>query len=528
MPSVFISYRRSDSSAISGRIHEHLVRALGKENVFKDVDSIPPGVDFRKVVGDSVALCDVLLAVIGVRWLGATDAAGQDRLSLETDFVRLEIEAALKRDIPVIPVLVEGASVPTPDQLPPSLRDLAYRHASVVRNDPDFNHDMDRLIRALKRPIAPPAGEPVKWKAPAAVMAGVLALGATALSVFTHRDPVLVSGRGLEAPLAPAETPKSGPVPAPSPSQPAPDPPARGETKADSTVGVIPTRPQRPDSPAKAAATGTIPDEGTRPGQERDDNALKMTFSWCPAGSFKMGSPPDEPERQKNEGGKDGKQVDVSLIGFWMGKYEVTQSQWQQVMGTSVRDQMAKAGSTSLSGEGPDHPIYCVSHAEVEEFCRKLTKTERAAGHLPAGWEYRLPTEAEWEYACRAGTTTPFAFGERLSTSEANFDGNFTYNGSAKGEYLGRTAPVGSYRPNAWGLFDMHGNVWEWCRDGYAEALPGGVGLTGPEGASHRVNRGGSWSCLPLNARAAYRFGYTPGERFSDLGFRLARGRSGL
>ena len=115
-----------------------------------------------------------------------------------------------------------------------------------------------------------------------------------------------------------------------------------------------------------------------------------------------------------------------------------------------------------------------VAWDDANAFCRKLTEPERQAGRLPAGWEYRLPTEAQWEYACRAGTVTATAFGDSLSSRQANFNGNNPYNGAENGPNLTRTAEVGTYPANAWGLHDMHGNVWEWCRDWYQRKLPGG------------------------------------------------------
>ena len=226
------------------------------------------------------------------------------------------------------------------------------------------------------------------------------------------------------------------------------------------------------------------PDDLARAGRERNDNELGMTFCWCPPGSFHMG--------RLHLGGLlarkrpyqwDGVGVTLSH-GFWMGKFEVTQAQWRRVMGATLREQRAKdptqprtVGDSTMRdhvGEGPDYPIYFTSHAEAEEFCRKLTETERVAGRLEQGWEYRLPTEAQWEFACRAGTTTATAFGDRLSSTQANFDGSKPFNGAPAGPYLHDTTPVGSYPPNAWGLHDMHGNVWEWCRDGFTQGRPRG------------------------------------------------------
>jgi hypothetical protein len=150
--SVFISYRRQDSADITGRIYDRLVERIGTEAVYKDVDSIPLGVDFRKHLQDSVAQCDVLLAVIGKNWLEASSDKGNEGRSLDDprDFLRIEIETALERDIPLIPLLVQGASVPREQDLPPSLMPLVYRNAVAIRPDPDFRIDMDRLIKQLQ------------------------------------------------------------------------------------------------------------------------------------------------------------------------------------------------------------------------------------------------------------------------------------------------------------------------------------------------------------------------------------------
>ncbi len=254
---------------------------------------------------------------------------------------------------------------------------------------------------------------------------------------------------------------------------------------------------------------------GTRAGQERDDNGLKMISCWCPGGSFTMGSPASEPDRMADEG-----PVTVKLSGFWLAKYEFTQGQWEALA--------SGAGKPAAQGRKTDQlPKDSVSWSEATDACRKFTEQERKAGRLPAGWEHRLPTEAQWEYACRAGTKTATAFGDKLDSTQANFDGNYPYNGAAKGPYLQRTTEVGSYAANAWGLHDMHGNVWEWCRDWYRDKLPGGTDPEVTSEATFRVLRGGSWFNFGRFCRSANRGRFDLDVRRVLIGFRVAVVRSG-
>jgi formylglycine-generating enzyme required for sulfatase activity len=256
---------------------------------------------------------------------------------------------------------------------------------------------------------------------------------------------------------------------------------------------------------------------GSKGGDEREVAGVKLC--WCPPGRFRMGSPPDEPERRPDEA-----QVEVTLTkGFWMGKYGVTQGQWKRVVG-KLPGELTAAG-----GEGDELPVYNVNYAEAEAFCLKLTHLGRQSRDLPTGWAFRLPTEAQREYACRAGTKTATAFGDKLSSKQANFQGR-PYNGADKGPSLKRATKVGSYAANAWGLHDMHANVCEWCRDWYHPKLPGGddpdlSSIKGPmnrDGTFSRVRRGGAWCDDGWACRSAFRQRFEPERRYDHIGFRVA------
>jgi formylglycine-generating enzyme required for sulfatase activity len=257
---------------------------------------------------------------------------------------------------------------------------------------------------------------------------------------------------------------------------------------------------------------------GSRAGEEREVAGIKLC--WCPAGRFLMGSPPSEPERRPGED-----QVAVTLTrGFWMSKYEATQGLWKRIMGKLPGELTAELPA------GDDLPVGNVNFAEAEAFCRKLTERGRRSGALPKEWELRLPTEAQWEYACRAGTTTATSFGDSLSSHQANFKGK-PYNGAEPGPSLNRAAPVGSYPANPWGLHDMHGNTFEWCRDWYHLRLPGGVDpdLHGAKetatrsefGGVSRARRGGCWADDGWPCRSAFRARFEPERRYDHIGFRV-------
>ena len=250
-------------------------------------------------------------------------------------------------------------------------------------------------------------------------------------------------------------------------------------------------------------------DTKSRAGNLRSDNGLQLDLAWCPPGQFRMGSPPNETGRQGDED-----QVDVILTyGFWLGLTEITQAQWKSVMGT---EPWLQHGDPRVYRSGSDYPAVYVSHDEALFFCQTLTTQERRAGRLCASWEYTLPSEAQWEYGCRAGSQTRYSFGnDALLLPEYAW---FETNAANLGEQYAHR--VGQKSPNAWGLLDMPGNVYEWCRDAYRRKLPGGCDPLTTDGPD-RVYRAGSWSYPAEYCRSANRGWNAPGNRYYYLGFRI-------
>jgi formylglycine-generating enzyme required for sulfatase activity len=247
-------------------------------------------------------------------------------------------------------------------------------------------------------------------------------------------------------------------------------------------------------------------DSGENSGEK---GTVDMVF--IPGGTFMMGSPASEPGRYSNE-----TQHQVTVGSFYMSRYEVTQAEYRAVM-----------GSNPSFFTGDNLPVECVSWYDAVAYCNALSAMEGLAPAYTINgtnvhWNrnadgYRLPTEAEWEYACRAGTTTVYNTGDNITTDQANYNSN-----------IGRTTAVGSYAPNPWGLYDMHGNVFEWCWDRYGPY--GSAAQTdpaGPPSGAYRVFRGGSWHYGGQRLRSAYRLSYATSDRGTDVGFRLVRLGSG-
>ncbi|MBD2261106.1 formylglycine-generating enzyme family protein [Pseudanabaena sp. FACHB-2040] len=231
-----------------------------------------------------------------------------------------------------------------------------------------------------------------------------------------------------------------------------------------------------------------------------------------PGGSFLMGSPENEPERSDSEG----PQHKVNVPSFFTGRYPVTQAQWRLVAALPQVKQELNPDPSNFKGDLL--PVEQVSWYDAAEFCDRLAALVKRP--------YRLPSEAEWEYACRSGTTTPFHFGKTLTTALANYDGNHTYSGGPEGEYRQKTNSVDYFGiVNAFGLHDMHGNVYEWCQDHWhsnydGAPTDGSVWISENEDA-RRVIRGGSWLIFPRNCRSACRLDFNPRGANNYIGFRV-------
>jgi formylglycine-generating enzyme required for sulfatase activity len=241
-------------------------------------------------------------------------------------------------------------------------------------------------------------------------------------------------------------------------------------------------------------------------------SGVKLTMMLIPAGEFMMGAPEDEPESQDRER----PQHPVQVSQFLLGRYSVTQAQWRVVAGYEQIDKKLNPAPSRFKGD--NRPVECVSWDDAQEFCRRLSVASKK--------NYRLPSEAQWEYACRAETVTPFFFGEIITTEVANYNGNYIYRNEPRGKHREETIEVGSYPANGWGLYDMHGNVWEWCEDdlhsSYAGAPDDGSAWVDFDRTdTPRLLRGGSWNNGPRNCRSANRNLNTRDFTNDVVGFRV-------
>jgi formylglycine-generating enzyme required for sulfatase activity len=296
------------------------------------------------------------------------------------------------------------------------------------------------------------------------------------------------------------------------------------ETIRDALREPVPEPEPQPEiDPEPVAAPEAEPRQMQVEAAEQELGAgVGLRLIQVPAGEFLMGSPADEPQRFEDEG----PQHRVRLPGFLMAQTPISQAQWQQVAGWQERN--AERWGRQLNpnpsrfsdqADSDNRPVEQVSWHDASEFCNRLSQR--------TGRHYTLPSEAQWEYACRAGSTTPFAFGATLSAELANYNASFTYGNGPKGEYRKQTTPVGMFPANAWGLHDMHGNVYEWCLDHWHDSYKGapsdGSAWLKPSASDEetRLLRGGSWDNFPRNCRSACRLHARPDYANYNVGFRV-------
>lgn len=464
---IFVSYRRDDGAANARSIRDRLAHAFGDSAVFMDVDNLLAGKRFDKELEKALAQTDIFLAIIGPRWI---ELFTERQKSDERDYVREELAAALARDITVIPVLVDSGRLPRQRDLPEDIRALVLHQKQDISHE-HFGRDVNDLILAIKGGPALPA--PRSKSLPALVVCALLAICLSAFAV-THWF-------GVKIP------------------------------------SVVRSAFERGSSPPPAC-DGVEALVGGQPRCLKAADAFKDCPE-CPemvvikAGEFRMGSP----ENEEGHNGYESPLRTARISGpFGVGKFEVTFAEWDAcVVAGACRYQPGDLGW----GRGRRPTINVPWDAIDKQYLPWLSRK--------TGQPYRLLSEAEWEYVARAGTTTPFSTGPTITTDQANFNGSRTYGGSPIGKFRQKTTEVGLFQANAFGLHDLHGNVWEWVKDcwhaNYQNAPADGSAWIADD-CSNRVMRGGSWGADPEHIRSAVREQGAPEFQSPYLGFRVARG----
>jgi formylglycine-generating enzyme required for sulfatase activity len=573
---IFINYRRDDSASHALNVAQYLENTFGKRNIFIDIDRLRAGLKFKTVLEDKLGQCKVMLAIIGPNWVDARDG-GSRRIDNPEDWVRVEIERALARNIPVIPVLVAGATLPSKTDLPPTLQPLIEHQCATVTTT-GFRHEMAGLARdvadlTVRRPwgrmaaaasalilggylVAHPIGEPVWWpfsqpnvveapSTPSALPAGKTIDEAEAKRKADEAkrradEQAKIDEEAARVALAEKNREQAAQIDADRRQA-----EAEAKRRADEAAKVEENRKaeedrKRAEAEAKQRAEAKIeadrrqaeadakrradeaasqldPALSVKPGSGqsfRDRLADGQPCSMCPemvvvpAGKFAMGFSDSE----KYSSYAEGPQHEVVFAKpFAVGKFEVTFDEW---------DTCVAQGGCAWKSEGQSwargrHPVMNVSWDDVKQYAAWIAKL--------TGRPYRLLSEAEWEYAARAGTATTYSWGDDIGIGNANCDGCGSQWDNKQ------TAPVGSFKPNDFGLYDMHGNVLEWVEDpwhyNYSGAPKDGSAWLQPgyRDNSLHVARGGSWSGKPQNLRAANRSWFSTVNRFTSVGFRLAR-----
>jgi formylglycine-generating enzyme required for sulfatase activity len=506
MAKIAISYRRTDSD-IAGRIFDRLVQRYGKDSVFRDIDNIPFGIDFREGVNDALRGTDALIAIVGPNWRGRGER-GKARINDANDPVRIEVETALQRNILVIPALVGGARMPEPTDLPDSLQDFSFCNAANIDSGRNFDTDVERLMRSMDRLLA---GKETRGEEATATATGIASLigswkrivgkerVAERVKAPLHRMALIGIWLGVVAigtvgiwavfRLPTSILPAADDVPTP----------------VRELAGEVPLSPER--------------ERALKPKDAFRECATCREMVVVSAGSFTMGSPLSEAGRSDNEGPP---HVVTFARPFAVGRFAVTFDEWD----ACVADGGCNGYKPSDQGWGRgQRPVTNVSWDDAKKYAAWLSRK--------TGKTYRLLSEAEREYVTRAGTTTPFWWGSSISKNQANYDYSYSY-GDAESESLPKlqgkmeAGPVDSFQPNPWGLYQVHGNVWEWVEDcwneSYQDAPSDGSVWTSSGDCRRRVLRGGSWSSYPQHLRSASRQGRDRTDlRDRHTGFRVGR-----
>jgi formylglycine-generating enzyme required for sulfatase activity len=499
---IFVNYRRDDERSTAARIRDRLAATFGDASVFMDVDNLLAGQRFDRELEKALDQTDVFLAVVGRRWL---ELLAERHASGERDYVREEIAGALQRGIVVIPVLIERTALPRADALPGDIRDLVLHQKHAITHE-RFGRDVEDLVEAIRsarkaaRAEAGGGSAAVRWMGPVALAALVLGGGVLTYQMIASDRDTAVKWQEDQAAKAKldAERARQDEIRRAADAVAAKkkaDEAAQAKRAAEETERQRLAMLKAEQDRAAEAARKKAETDLMRPGPVfRDCPNVCPEMVVLPAGEFTMGSNVSGDEKPPHR-------VTIRRP-FAVGKFEVTFAEWDAC---AAEGGCKHRPSDEGWGRGR-RPAINVSWHDAKDYVDWLSRK--------TGKSYRLLSEAEWEYAARAGTTTWYYFGDTISKSQAQFDAD-------------RTVEVGSFPANKFGLHDMHGNVREWIEDALHSSYQGAPG-DGSEwqggDVSKRVLRGGSWYIdIPLGLRSAYRTWNPPDYRINNVGFRVAR-----
>lgn len=509
---IFISYRRAGGQEAALFLRQALVERGYR--VFFDMESMRSG-PFDTRLYSVIDRCKDFIIVLSPNCFELEGEEGGE-------WFRREIAHAIKHSKNIVPISLRDFEMPEAEELPENISGIVKYHS--IRAAPDFfDAFLKKLVREFlrSRPVMARSRRLSQLKAALLGMIITLILlvcmlSATALYLGT-------SSRGASF-FSLSSTPATdGTAPAPprentdQNSLAGKEPPLSRNANPNTSVERPQEQIQQADKAKRVNHLQEVPETGTTRTVTLADG-VEFVMIWCAPGTYVMGSPACE---NREDWGECEPQHKVTLSkGFWLGKNEVTQPEWQTV-----------TGMRPSNFNGKDLPVEQVSWDDSQGFITELNSK--------TGGQFRLPTEAEWEYACRAGTPTAFHFGDKITTEDANYnggeygyaDGQTTYRSewgftnSWKDRTRRKTTPIGTFTANAWGFHDMHGNVGEWCADWYEckyYAKCPSIDPTGPASGEMRVFRGGGWASEPLVCRSGHRAGCEPVTRSSSLGLRLA------